>query len=130
MTNLDKIKKFVNQLGFELQYQSEKDGILMIENQADGIRNLILGIVPPILIMEMYLFSFKNDNAAMFKALLQKNRDILHGGFVINEEGTKVLYRYTMQLETLDYNEFEGAINALGLLLSEFGNNIIEYAKN
>ena len=130
MTHIDKIEAFVKQMGSTVQYKSEADGIIMIENQEDGIRNLILGIAPPILIMEMYLFSFNTDNGTMFKALLQKNRDILHGGFVINEEGNKVLYRYTMQIETLDFNEFEGAVNALGLLLSEFGTNIIEYAKN
>lgn len=130
MTYIEKVEAFVKQMGCAVQYKSEADGIMMIENQEDGIRNLILGIAPPILIMEMYLFSFNADNATMFKILLQKNRDILHGGFVINEEGNKVLYRYTMQIESLDYNELEGAINALGLLLSEFGTNIIEYAKN
>ncbi len=130
MTYIEKIENFVRQMGCEIQYKSVSDGILMVENQADGIHNLILGIAPPILIMEMYLFSFKTDSAQMFKTLLQKNRDILHGGFVINEEGNKVLYRYTMQIETMDFGELEGAINALGLLLSEFAPNIIEYAKN
>jgi hypothetical protein len=110
-------------------YANKEDRVLILNNEQDGINHLILGVAPPILIMEKFLFSFKEDNMAMFKDLLKKNRDTLHGGFALNEEGNKVIYRYTMQLETLDYNEFEGAINALGLLLSEFAENIIEYSK-
>lgn len=129
MRYIDKIESFAKQLGCTLNYKNEADGILMLEHEQDGIHNLILGIAPPILIMEMYLFSFNEDSAKMFKALLQKNRDTLHGAFALNEEGNKVLFRYTMQMETIDFNEFEGAINALGLLLSEFAPHIIEYSK-
>jgi hypothetical protein len=86
-------------------------------------------MAPPILIMEHYLFSFRSDNVGMFKQLLQKNRDMIHGVFVINEEGNKVLFRYTMQLENINFNEFEGAINSLGLLLSEYYQQIINFSK-
>ena len=65
----------------------------------------------------------------MFKRLLQKNRDTIHGAFVINEAGDRVLFRYTMQIENIDFNEFESAINSLGLLLSEFSDQIIEFSK-
>lgn len=129
MMYIDKIESFAKQMQCEISYRDEADGILVLKNEQDGIHNLILGVAPPILILEMYLFSFKEDNLHMFKTLLQKNRDTLHGAFVLNEEGTKVLFRYTMQIETIDYNEFEGAINAVGLLLSEFAPNIIEYSK-
>ena len=65
----------------------------------------------------------------MFKQLLQKNRDMIHGAFVINEEGNKVLFRYTMQIENINLNEFDGAINSLGLLLSEYYQQIISFSK-
>lgn len=129
MKYIDKIESFAKQLGCVLRYKSEADGILVLEHEQDGIHNLILGVAPPILIMEMYLFSLKEDNAKLFKTLLQKNRDTLHGAFALNEEGDKVLFRYTMQIEMIDFNEFEGAINSLGLLLSEFAPEIIEYSK-
>ncbi len=63
--------------------------------------------------------------------MFQRNwyRDIIHGGFVLNEDGTKVIFRYTMQIENLDINDFEGALNSLGLLLSEYYEQIIEFAK-
>jgi hypothetical protein len=79
--------------------------------------------------MEQFIFSFRQDNLQMFKKLLQKNRDTIHGAFVINEEGDRVLFRYTMQLQNLDFNEFESALNSLGLLLSEFSDDIIGFSK-
>jgi hypothetical protein len=130
MKHFETIEDFALRLNCRILYKDVPNGILMIDNQSDGINNLILGIAPPILIMEQFLFSFREDNLAMFKKLLQKNRDTLHGGFVINEEGDRVLFRYTMQLQNLDFNEFESALNSLGLLLSEFSEQIIEFSKH
>ena len=123
------ITEFATNSGCRIVYKNEKDGILKIDNEEDGIHNLIIGIAPPILIMEHFLFSFKSDNVGMFKQLLQKNRDMIHGAFVINEEGNKVLFRYTMQIDNIDLNEFDGAINSLGLLLSEYYQQIISFSK-
>jgi len=129
MKHFETIEEFALRLNCKILYKNAQNGILKIDNQPDGIHNLILGIAPPILIMEQFLFSFREDNLNMFKKLLQKNRDTLHGGFVINEEGDRVLFRYTMQLQNIDFNEFESALNSLGLLLSEFSEQIIDFSK-
>lgn len=124
-----KIEDYILKLGYSISYQNEKDGIFCIENESDGIKNLIIGVAPPILIIEQYLFTLKTDNAEVLKSLLIKNRDIIHGAFVLDETGQKVIFRYTMQIESLDMNEFEGALNSLGLLLSEYYQQIIEFSK-
>lgn len=129
MNTIGTIEDFALRLDCKILYKNEQSGILKIDNQPDGIHNLILGVAPPILIMEQFLFSFREDNIDMFKKMLQKNRDTIHGAFVISEEGNRVLFRYTMQLQNLDFNEFESALNSLGLLLSEFSQQIIDFSK-
>jgi hypothetical protein len=129
MDFMSTIQDFAISSGCSILYKNDQDGILKINNEEDGIHNLIIGVAPPILIMEQYLFSFGSDNMTMFKQLLQKNRDMIHGAFVINEEGNKVLFRYTMQLENINFNEFDGALNSLGLLLSEYYQQIISFSK-
>jgi hypothetical protein len=129
MTHFETIEDFALRLNCRILYKDAQNGILKIHNQPDGINNLILGIAPPILIMEQFLFSFREGNLDMFKKLLQKNRDTIHGAFVVNEEGDRVLFRYTMQIQNIDFNEFEGALNSLGLLLSEFSEELIEFSK-
>lgn len=124
-----KIEDYITQLGYSVSYKNEKDGIFCIENEADGIKNLIIAVASPILILEQYLFTLRSDRSETLKALLIKNRDIIHGAFVLDETGKKVIFRYTMQIENLDINEFEGALNSLGLLLSEYYEKIIEFSK-
>jgi hypothetical protein len=59
-----------------------------------------------------------------------KNQDIIHGAFVIDESGEKVLFRDTLQLENLDSNELEASINSLSLLLSEYSDELIKFSMN
>lgn len=127
--NFKKVEEYILDLGYTISYMSEKDGIFCIDSEEDGIKNLIIGVAPPILIVEQYLFTMHNANPEVYKALLIKNRDIIHGAFVLDETGEKVIFRYTMQIENLDKNELEGALNSLGLLLSEFYQQIIEFSK-
>jgi len=129
MVYFKKIEEYIARLGYSISYQNKAEGIFCIENEPDGIKNLIIGVAPPILIMEQYIFTLENDDSEILKALLKKNRDIIHGAFVLDEAGRKVIFRYTMQIENLDINEFEGALNSLRLLLGEYYEQIIEFSK-
>jgi hypothetical protein len=123
------IKNYLLELNYNITHEDAKEGILMIENQNEGINNLILGIANPILIIEQYIFKINHPDENIFQQLLQKNRDIVHGAFVLDDTGTKVIFRDTLQIENLDLNELEGSINSLSLLLSEYSENIIQFSK-
>ena len=127
--HFDTIKNYLIELNYSITYENKVDGILMVQKESDGIKNLILGVADPILIMEQYIFKINNASEDIFKQLLQKNRDIIHGAFVLDETAQKVIFRDTLQLENLDLNEFEGSINSLSLLLSEYSEQIIEFSK-
>jgi hypothetical protein len=125
----NKIKDYLLELNYNITHEDENEGILMIQNEEEGISNLIIGVANPILIIEQYIFKISTPNESIFKQLLQKNRDIVHGAFVLDETGEKVIFRDTLQLENLDLNELEGSINSLSLLLSEYSENIIAFSK-
>lgn len=129
MNYFSKIENFIQNINYTISYKDEKDGVFMIENLLDGVQNLIVGIAPPVIIFELYLFTITNDNLDMLKALLMKNRDIIHGAFAITEDGNKVIYRYTLQIANLDQNEFEATLNSLSLLMSEYSAQLIEFSK-
>lgn len=122
-------RDFLLELNFNITKEIPEDGLLVIQKENSGIRNLIVGVAPPILIMEQYIFKINNQSEKIFKSLLQKNRDIVHGAFVLDESGEKVIYRDTLQIENLDLNELEGSLNSLSLLMSEFSDKIIEFSK-
>lgn len=127
--HFDTIKNYLIELNYSISHEDKEDGIIMIQNHSEGINNMILGIADPILIIEQYIFKINNPSEDLFKQLLQKNRDIVHGAFVLDESGEKVIFRDTLQIENLDLNEVEASINSLSLLLSEFSDNIIEFSK-
>lgn len=124
-----KIESYISRLGYYISYQDEKEGIFCIESEEDGVKNLIIGVAPPIVVLEQFIFTLGSDDKEILKSLLKKNRDIVHGAFVLDETGTRVIFRYTMQVESLDLNELEGALNSLGLLLSEYYEQILEFSK-
>ena len=123
------VKDYLITLNYSITYENKEDGIIMIQNESEGIKNLILGIADPILIFEQYIFKINNPSEEILRGLLQKNRDIVHGAFVLDESGKKVIFRDTLQLENLDLNEFEASINSLSLLLSEYSENILKFSK-
>jgi len=129
MNYFSKIENFIQNINYTITYKDEKEGVFMVENLLDGVQNLIVGIAPPVIIFELYLFTITNDNLEMLKALLMKNRDIIHGAFAITEDGNKVIYRYTLQVANLDQNEFEATLNSLSLLMSEYSAQLIEFSK-
>ena len=124
-----KIENFISNIGDDIFYKDEKEGVFIIQNDLDGIHNLIVGIANPILIFEQYLFTISNESMELFKSLLIKNRDMIHGGFALTEDGKKVIFRYTLQISNIDQNEFDAAINSLSLLISEYYNQLINFSK-
>ncbi len=127
--HFNKVRDYLLDLDYTISLENEETGVFVINKEDDGINNLVIGCSDPILILEQHIFDVKADSMEMYKALLQKNRDIVHGAFVLSESN-KVIFRDTLQLENLDQNELEGSINSLSLLLSEFSDEIIAFSKN
>jgi len=121
-----KVKNYLLELNCEIVSESEEDGVFVVDKEEEGIKNLVLGCADPLLLMEQFIFEMNQDSMDVFKQLLMKNRDIVHGAFVLDETGRKVIFRDTLQIENLDLNEVEGSINSLSLLLSEYGEEIIK----
>lgn len=121
-----KVKNYLLELNCEIVSENEEDGVFVVNKEEEGIKNLVLGCADPLLLMEQFIFEMNHDSLNVFKQLLMKNRDIVHGAFVLDETGRKVIFRDTLQIENLDLNEVEGSINSLSLLLSEYGEEIIK----
>ena len=125
-----KVKDYVLELGYGIVREDHEDGILVLSDEESGIHQLVIGVADPLLIIEQFIFDVKHDSLDLFKNLLIKNRDIIHGAFVLDESGHKVIFRDTLQLENLDLNELEGSINSLALLLTEYSNELLGFSQN
>jgi len=123
----NKVKNYLLDLEYTIVHEKEEDGIFVIERNDEGISNLMIAIADPIVVIEQQLFTVSSDDLSLYKELLQKNRDIIHGAFVL-DESNNILFRDTLQVENLDLNELEGSLNSLILLLSEYSDKIIQFS--
>ena len=129
MDHYQVLKSYLLELNYAISYENKEEGILRIDNEQEGIKNMIIGCAYPIVIMEQFICRLSDEHENIYKQLLQKNRDIIHGAFVLDEKGTGVIFRDTLQLEHLDRNEVGASINSLSLLLSEYSSQIIQFSK-
>lgn len=124
-----KVKTWLLDLEYNIHFESEERQTFIIEKESEGIKNMMIVIAPQILIIEQFLFRCKNNQQDVYKQLLIKNRDIVHGAFVLDETGEKVIFRDTLQAENLDQNELIATINSLSLLISEYSFEMISFSK-
>jgi len=125
----DIVKNYLLELDLEIRHENKETGILVIHKEQEGFVNLVVCVAAPMVIFEQFIFEIGNSSHGVYKALLQKNRDIIHGAFALDESGTRVIFRNTLQVENMDINEFESTLNSLSLLLSEYADQIIQFSK-
>jgi len=103
--------------------------LIVIDDEERAIKNLVIDCEAPTLILEQVITPMPEGSADFCKRLLQMNRTLVHGAFVLDDEGTTLLFRDTLQLENLDRNELEGSIDALSLALAEYGSELVSFAR-
>ena len=127
--NLQKVKDYLDELEFSISSEDEAEELVIIDDEDKGIKNLIIDCEDPVLVLEQVIMDVPKNTDGFFKRLLQMNRTLVHGAFVLDEEGAKVIFRDTLQLENLDKNELEASITALSIALAEYAGELIEFSK-
>ena len=92
------------------------------------MQNLVIDCEDTVLVIEQLILQVATGAAETYQRILQMNRDLVFGAFVLNEEGDSLLYRNTLALENLDLNELESTINSLSLGLAEHGEELLGFA--
>jgi hypothetical protein len=128
--NLQKVKDYLDELELSISSEDEAEEMVVIDNEDKGLKNLIIDCEDPILVLEQVIMDVPQNTEGFYKRLLQMNRTLVHGAFVLDEEGDKVIFRDTLQLENLDKNELEGSITALSIALAEYAGELIEFSKS
>jgi hypothetical protein len=129
MTDFEKVKDFILDMGFAISHEDPKEELVVINDDDRGIKNFVIDCEAPILILEQVIIPMPEGSSDFCRRLLQINRTLVHGAFVLDEEGTTLLFRDTLQLENLDRNELEGSIDALSLALAEYADELVTFAR-
>lgn len=125
----DLVKSYLLDLDLTITKEDEAEELVVVDDEESGIKNLIVDCEAPIVILEQLIMEVPAAPGDLFRRLLQINRTLVHGAFVLDEAGKLILFRDTLQLENLDLNELEGSIGALSLALAENGDELLKYAR-
>lgn len=119
MNYSDKVKEYLIELGYLIDKEIPEEHIFVISNEDNAVNNMVLDCEDNLLIIEQKLVDVTVDSPALWKKVLQANRSLIYGAYVLDESGKHLIFRDTLELENLDINELEDSLNALALGLVE-----------
>jgi len=128
MADFEKVKEYLLEMGFAIDHEEAGEELVVVNDDERGVNHLVVDCEDPILILEQVILALPNASQETYKRLLQMNRSLVHGAFVLDDTGKTLLFRDTLQLANLDQNELEGSIDALSLALAEFGGELLAFS--
>ncbi|MGQ9632362.1 MAG: YbjN domain-containing protein [bacterium] len=111
------INEYLDRLG--APYQELSFGVWKVDyREGDMIPQIIISLDAPLLVFRIKVMELPKENRESFyKRLLELNTTSMdHGAFGI--EDNNVVLVDTLEVENLDYNEFEASIRSLSFTLA------------
>jgi len=122
------VKQFLFDMELPIVSEDPAEALVVVDDEENGIKNLVIDCEDPILVLEQLIMKMPKNPGDLYKRLLQMNRSLVHGAFVLDEDGESILFRDTLQIENIDRNELEASIHSLSLALAEYSSELLEYA--
>ena len=103
-------------VNMEAQYEAVGDGIWVIKDIGPG---LVLSIADSVLVFRMKVMEIGGVGAErreeLYRKLLELNaEEMLHGAYGLESDGA-VVVTDALQLQNLDYNEFQATVDDIGM---------------
>jgi Tir chaperone family protein CesT len=119
MITKDDVQSFLDRLeGGGLGVAEVEPGLWLVTTPEDA--ELVINYAPPVLLMRVRVMELPADEprrTELYRQLLELNaRELVHGSYGI--EGDHVVLTDTLDLENLDFSEFEASFDSLSLALA------------
>ena len=113
----NKIEQYLIDLKYS--YSEVKPNLWLIDDTEHGLEGIAVMHADPLIIIRVQVMSApQNNRLGFFTKLLELNAsEMTHGAYGL--ESDKVVIINTMEYETLDYDEFRAALDAIGLALTQ-----------
>jgi len=126
MATYEDVKRMVVDLGLEIKEEIPEEEVIVVEDEERGIKNMVIDCEGEVLIIEQPIGKVSQEHYAWF---LERNRDLPFGAFALDSQDGIILYRQTLRLDTLDYEELESSISSLELFFAEWGDELLKMLK-
>ncbi len=117
MSANSKVEGYMINLGLTFEEIDESSWI--INDEENGLEQVAVICADPLLIIRVSVMESPSDKKEEFyeKLLTLNAADLVHGAYAL--DGHKVVLIDTLVLETLDLEEFQATLDAIGLALAQ-----------
>ncbi len=117
MITREKLEGYLVKLS--LTFQQTGDGSWVIREPEKGLANLFVMMADPLVVLRMTVMQVpKQKSAELFEELLRLNAtDMVHGAYAL--DGKNVVIVDTLEGDTLDVEELQASIEAIGLAVAQ-----------
>lgn len=117
MTIKEKIQGYLRKL--ELDFEEVGDNTWLIRDDEAGLNHVIVYAEEPLVIIRVKVMGVPSKNREhLFEDLLRLNgEDLVHGAYAL--EGDNVILLDTLEHESMDLEEFQASLDAVGLALAQ-----------
>ena len=106
-------------LRLEQEYREVETGMWVVQSGMDGA-GLVIHYSPPLLLLRVRVMEVPGEERAcarLYRRLLELNAtDLVHGAYGI--DGDDVILSESLELENLDFSEFQASIDSMQLALA------------
>ena len=114
-------------LSLSLTYEDVGDQTWIINDDEKGLENVVVILADPVVIIRVKVMAIPGtEREQFFEQLLRLNQsDMIHGAYAL--EGDDVILLNTLVGETLDVEEFQATLDAIGLALAQHYQMLAKY---
>ena len=125
MIESEKIEGYM--LSLSLTYETVADGTWLINDDEKGLENVLVILADPVVIVRVNVMHIPGrQREEFFEQLLRLNQsDMIHGAYAL--EGDEVILINTLVGATLDVEEFQATLDAIGLALAQHYQTLARY---
>ena len=106
-------------LDLSLTYEEQGEGIWLISDDEKGLESAAVMMADPIVVIQVKVMRVPDQGREqLFEQLLRLNAsDLVHGAYAV--EGGNVILLDTLEGDTMDLEELQASLEAMGLALSQ-----------
>ncbi|HEU0052931.1 MAG TPA: hypothetical protein VFQ39_07125 [Longimicrobium sp.] len=126
MVTREDVESFL--LRTDLEHEEVQDGMWLARNGQDGPA-LVIHYSPPVLVFRLKVLDLPSDEktcADLYRKLLEFNAtDLVHAAYGLEAED--VILTETLELENLDFNEFQATVDSFQMALASHREALAPY---
>lgn len=125
MRTIEDVERYLLEL--DTPYEVLGEGIYRLTDDVEDVDDIIVLCTPPLVIFSVRLMKVPSKNLeAFYRKLLELNAsELVAGAYGI--DGDDVMITDTLQLENLDFNEFQASIESLVMAIHNHYPALREY---